>query len=253
MARRIGIATGLIVLAVCAAFGQQSAAQFEVASVKRAEGGGPAGDIPRNMESSPGRFAMRNVPLRYCLEWAYSLQDYEIVGPEWIKADERYDIFAKAPGPASDEEMRPMLQALLLERFRMKVHRERREMVAYVLLPGKGPAKVKETAADSQPALAPDPNGGVLFRHFPITRLTFLLTRRMDHPVLDQTGLKGIYDYTLDISGLSEFSGTASPDPNGVSIFMAIQQDLGLKLELRKQQPIDILAIDSVSKAPTEN
>jgi uncharacterized protein (TIGR03435 family) len=57
----------------------------------------------------------------------------------------------------------------------------------------------------------------------------------------------------VDISGLSEFSGTASPDPNGVSIFMAIQQDLGLKLEPRKQQPIDILVIDSASKAPTEN
>jgi uncharacterized protein (TIGR03435 family) len=253
MAQRIGFATGLIVLTVCAAFGQQSSARFEVASVKRAEGGSPPGDIPRNMDTSPGHFAMRNVPLRYCLEWAYSLQDYEIVGPDWIKGEERYDIFAKAPGPASDEEMRPMLQALLIERFQMKVHRETKEVPAYVLLPGKGPAKVKESATDSQPGLAQGNNGGTLFRHFAITRLTFLLTRRMDHPVLDQTGLKGIYDYTVELSGLSEFSGPPNPDPNGISIFAAIQQDLGLKLELRKQQPIDLFVIDSVSKAPTEN
>jgi uncharacterized protein (TIGR03435 family) len=250
MTQRLGMAITLMTLA---AFGQPSAARFEVASVKKAESGGPPGDIPRNMDTSPGHFAMRNVPLRYCLEWAYSLRDYEIAGPDWIKGEERYDIFAKAPGPATDEEMRPMLQALLLERFQMKVHRETREMVAYLLLPGKGAAKVKESAADSQPGLVPNKEGGVLFRHFGISRLTFLLTRRMDHPVLDQTGLTGIYDYTVDISGLSEFSGPPNPDPNGMSIFAAIQQDLGLKLELRKQQPIDLLVIDSVNKVPTAN
>jgi uncharacterized protein (TIGR03435 family) len=196
---------------------------------------------------------MRNVPLRYCLEWAYSLQDYELVGPDWIKGEERYDIYANAPGPATDEAMRPMLQALLLERFQMKVHRETREMAAYLLLPGKGAAKVKDSAADSQPGFVPNKEGGVLFRHFGISRLTFLLTRRMDHPVLDQTGLKGIYDYSLDLSGLSEFSGPPNPDPNGMSIFAAIQQDLGLKLELHKQQPIDVLVIDAANKVPTAN
>jgi uncharacterized protein (TIGR03435 family) len=145
-----------------------------------------------------------------------------------------------------------MLQALLLERFQMKVHRETREMPAYLLLPGKGTAKVKESAADSQPGIVSSKEG-VLFRHFGLSRLTFLLTRRMDHPVLDQTGLKGIYDYTIDISGLSEFSGPPNPDPNGITIFAAIQEDLGLKLELRKQQPIDVFVIDAVSKAPTAN
>jgi uncharacterized protein (TIGR03435 family) len=242
-----------MILVTLAAFGQQSAARFEVASVKKAESGGPPGDIPRNMDSSPGHFAMRNVPMRYMMEWAYSLHDYELVGPDWIKGEERYDIFAKAPGPATDEEMRPMLQALLLERFQMKVHRETREMAAYLLLPGKGAAKVKESEPDSQPGLVPNKEGGVTFRHFGLSRLTFLLTRRMDHPVLDQTGLKGIYDYTLDLSGLSEFSGPPNPDPNGMSIFAAIQQDLGLKLELRKQQPIDVLVIDAANKVPTAN
>src|SRR3979411_1219279 len=76
---------------------------FEVASVKRGVGGGPPGDIPRNMDGSPGSFAMRNVPLRYALEWAYNLQDYQIAGPDWIVSEERYDILAKAPGPATND------------------------------------------------------------------------------------------------------------------------------------------------------
>ena len=126
-------------------------------------------------------------------------------------------------------------------------------MEAYVLLPGKGPAKVKEAAAEGEPRLNPGSDGKVEFHKFGISRLTFLLTRRMDHPVLDLTGLKGIYDYSVDISGLSEFSGPPSADPNGVSIFTAIQQDLGLKLEAHKQQPISMLVIDAVSKVPIEN
>ena len=168
-------------------------------------------------------------------------------------SEDRFDIFATAPAPATDEEMRPMLQALLLERFQMKVHRETREMAAYLLLPGKGAAKVKESAPFSQPGFDRGPNGETTFRHFGISRLTFLLTRRMDHPVLDQTGLIGFYDYTVDLTGLSEFSGPPNPDPNAPSIFSAIQHDLGLKLELRKPQPIDVLVIDAVNKVPTEN
>src|ERR1700733_4492007 len=70
--------------------GPAASLAFEVASVKHAGSGGPPGDIPRNMDNSPGHFIMRNVPLRYCLEWAYNLQDYEISGPDWIKSDERY-------------------------------------------------------------------------------------------------------------------------------------------------------------------
>lgn len=253
MAQRILTPAMLAVLTACPAFSQAPVARFEVASVKRAETTASPGDIPRNMDPSPGHFSMRNVPLRYCLEWAYGLKDYEIEGPEWIKGDERYDIFATAPGAATDEQMRPMLQTLLLERFQMKVHRETRPMSVYVLLPGKGPAKVKAAAGDDPPRLGAGQNGGTLFHKFPLSRLAFLLTRRMDHPVLDQTGLTELYDYTVDLSGLAEFSNPAQPEPTATSIFSAIQQDLGLRLEARKQQPIEILAIDAVNKVPTAN
>ncbi len=250
MIQRLGIA---ILLTALALFGQQAGARFEVASVKKAAGDGNPGDIPHNVDSSPGHFMMRNLSLRYCLEWAFSLEDYQVEGPDWIKSDERYDLVARAPGPATDDEMRPMLQNLLLERFQLKVHRETRPLQAYVLLPGKGPAKVQNSAADSQPGLVPGKNGEVTFRHFGMSRLTFLLTRRMGKPVLDQSGLKGIFDYTLNISGLSEFSGPSNGEPVGVTIFAAIQDDLGLKLEARKQEPIDLFIVDAANKVPIAN
>lgn len=224
---------------------------FEVASVKRAAGGGPPGDIPRNMDSSPGSFVMRNVPLRYALEWAYDLKDFEISGPDWIISDDRYDIIAKAAGPATNEQMRPMLQTLLLERLKMKVHRETRQLPVYVLLPGKGPAKVKPASPDGEATLSGAATGA-FFHNQPISRFTFMLTRRMDRPVLDKTGLTGVYDYTIDLSGLG-FNGQPPQDPTaGPSIFTAVQDNLNLRLEAQRA-PIEVLVIDQVDRMPLEN
>jgi uncharacterized protein (TIGR03435 family) len=234
----------------CAAFGQ-APSKFEVASVKRASSGANPGDIPRNMDASPGHFAMFNVPLRYALEWAYNMKDFEITGPDWIKADERYDIVAKAAAPVSDQQIRLMLQALLIERFQMKTHTEKKELSVYVLLPGKATPKVKESSDGAAPSISGGPSGAS-FHNQPISRFTFMLTRRLDRPVLDMTGLKGAYDFTVDLSGLG-FGGNPPPaESTGPSIFTAVQNDLGLKLEARKQ-PIDILMIDSVNKIPTAN
>jgi bla regulator protein blaR1 len=242
----IAVPLGLGVL-----FAQQPSAKFEVASVRRAVRSGGPGDVPQNMESSPGHFAMRNKPLRYCLEWAYDLKDYEIAGPDWIKDEERYDIVANAAGPATNDQMRPMLQALLIERFQMKLHRETREMQVYALVLGKGAPKVKPPAPGEVEGLSGGANG-VRFQKEPISRLTFLLTRRMDRPVLDKTGLNGLYDFTIDISGLNNVNPQTADDATGPSIFTAVQADLGLKLESRKE-PIKILVIDSANKVPTEN
>ncbi|HTP33905.1 MAG TPA: TIGR03435 family protein [Candidatus Acidoferrales bacterium] len=224
--------------------------KFDVASVKKLNTTGPPGDIPRNADPAPGHFHMTNVPMRMLLEWAYDLKDYQISGPDWIKIDERYEVIAKAAGPAPESEVRQMLQSLLLERFQMKVHRETRELPVYVLLPGKGAPKVKEVAADVQPTGRGD-GTSVTFVGQPISRFTFMLSRRMDRPVLDMSGLTGRYEYTVDTSGLG-FNGREPEVPGGTSIFTAVQRDLNLRLEARKE-PIQILVIDSISKVPTEN
>ncbi len=242
----------VIILALAAACAGQSP-KFDVASVKKVEGGAPPGDIPRNMETTPGNFAMRNIALRFAIEWAWDLKDFEIIGPDWIKAEERYDIIAKAGHPASENEMRQMLQTLLQERFQMKIHRETKELPVYVLLPGKGEAKVKPAGPDDKPGLSGNAQG-TTFTGFPISRFTFMLTRRMDRPVLDQTGLKGIYTYTIDLSGLG-FAGRPAERQEGEagpSIFTTVQRDLGLRLEARKE-PISMLVIDSANKVPIEN
>ena len=240
----------LMAVSVGVALGQADPV-FEAASVKRVTSGPNPGDIPRNMDSNPGHFAMYNVPLRYVIEWAYNLKDYEIVGPDWIKADERYDIVAKAEGPVPADKIRLMVQALIVERFQMKSHTEKKELSCYVLMPGKKASKLKEAAPDGQPTISGSPTG-TTFHNQPVSRFTFMLTRRLDRPVLDLTGLKGTYDFTIDLSGLGFGGNPPPPESTGPSVFAAVQDDLGLKLEARKQ-PIDILVIDSVEKIPVQN
>ncbi len=223
--------------------------QFEVASIRVAHDGPNPGDIPRNLDTSPGHLTMRNVPLRHAILWAYDLKDYQVSGPDWIKGDERYDIIAKAAGPVPESQVRLMLQALLTSRFQMKTHREQKEMAVYVLAPGKGAPKVKESS-DEAASISNSP-AGVTFHHQPISRFTFMLTRRLDRPVLDGTGLAGLYDFTIDLSGLG-FNGRPAEDASAPSVFTTVQRDLNLKLESRKEK-IDTLVVDSANKVPLEN
>jgi uncharacterized protein (TIGR03435 family) len=240
---------GAIILAASSP-AQTPAPAFEVASVKHSSGGGPPGDIPRNMDDSPGHFAMHNVGLRFALQWAYDLKDYEMVLPDWMINEERYDIDARAAGLATNDQMRPMLQTLLKERLQMKLHFEKKEQQVYLLTRGSGTPKVKVASADEKPSITGGPEG-TTFHNFPISRFTFLLTRRMDHPVLDRTGLTGNYVYTVDLSGLGFHDGPAGA-PDAPSIFTTVQRDLGLKLEPKKEI-IDTLVIDHCEKVPIAN
>src|ERR1051326_4261202 len=242
--------TYVFVLTALLATGAVQKPAFEVATVKRNPTLGPVVDIPRNQDTSPGRFRMTDVPLRYMLEWAYDLKDYEVTGPTWIVANDRFDVVAKAETAATDDEMRPMLQTLLSERFQMKLHRETRELPVYVLVPGKGPALVKPAPADEKQAIGLE-DGRTAFHNFPISRFTFMLTRRLDQPTLDLTGLKGMFDFSIDLSGLG-FNGNPPADTTGPSVFNAVHNDLGLKLEARKH-PIEVLVVDHAEKIPKEN
>jgi uncharacterized protein (TIGR03435 family) len=241
------IARSTFVLALAAQIAVAQKPAFDAASVKKVESGGPPGDIARNMDNSPGRFAMRNIPLRFALEWAYDLQDYEIQGPAWIAGEERYDIVATAPG-ATNDQMRLMLRTLIDERFQMKSHWETRDTQCYVLTRGKGEPKLKPS--EGEPSLG-GRGGGPMFHNQPVSRFTFLLTRRLAAPVLDETGLKGTYDFSVDLSGLG-FNGGEPQDANAPSIFSTVQTDLGLKLVAAKR-PIKVLIVDSASKVPTAN
>ncbi len=256
-------AAGLIGLASCAAFGQAPAAPaFDVASVKLLK----MSDIEKakardSIESSPGGLTMRNVSLRLCLQWAYDVKDYQVSGPLWVES-ERYEIMAKAAGPASDREMKPMLQALLADRFKLTLHREKKDLPVYALIQGKNPPKL-QPSDETWPKGLKIVGRAVTLPHLSMPQLADMLTRQMDRPVVDLTGLTGFFDLTVDVSATAGDGGPGKEaDRNqmlinakmmmGQSLLSVLQDQLGLKVEARKL-PADALIVDHGEKVPTEN
>jgi uncharacterized protein (TIGR03435 family) len=236
----------------------QRAPVFEVASVRvsqLAKSGGE-GATREGLELSPGSLRMHNISLRSAIRWAYGVMDFQISGPGWLAA-ERYDIVAKAPDSKGADRMRPMLQALLAERFRMAVHRETKDLPLYALLVGKKGPKMEPAKAGGPAAMRP--NGGALeFRNTSMPELAERLTTRpfrMDRPVIDQTGLPGAFDFTLKLAGGgAELKSTLEQAElqQDTSLFRGALQDLGLRLEARKG-PVEIVVVDRSEKVPLEN
>jgi uncharacterized protein (TIGR03435 family) len=227
---------------------------FEVASVKAAQQGGRP-----LVKSDPAQWSCLNCSLEALLTQAYAVFEYQIDGPAWMKTT-RFDVAAKLPaGGARD--FRQMLQALLTERFKMKTHRESREMPVYELVIGKGGPKLEEVAT---PAPAPPPRpavdrdgfpnipggtgllvfngrGRMQFRGQIMKNVAHYLSGQVDRPVLDATGLKGTYAMTL-----------SWPMEEGETIFDALERQLGLKLKATKGS-VDMVVVEHVEKTPIEN
>ncbi len=269
-----------------AASAASPAPTFEVASVKPNKSGGNG---VRIMFQPGGRFTASNVTLKFLIRMAYGVQDFQITGgPVWLTSD-KYDIEAKAEGPAEidmrtmtdaqrDADMdrrKLMVQALLADRFKLTLHKESKDASIYALVVAKNGLKIKEATAEeltppdpNEPPKPPDAKGRMQGRGIRMglgeltgqaTKLSFLaevLSNQVGRTVVDQTGLKGDYDFTLkwtpDESQGQMFRspGDAPPpsDPNGPSIFTAIQEQLGLRLEAKKG-PVDLLVIDHAEKA----
>ena len=197
-------------------------------------------------------------PLLGLLMMAYQVEPFQIVGgPSW-RDSERYDILAKAEGQAAptNAQVNLMLQALLADRFRLRFHRETRELPVYRLVVGKGGPKLKESAADAQSSLSFG-SGGAL-QEITVSKGSMeQLARQLSNsgigrPVRDGTGLTGSYDYKLKwLPGMRAGPDAAADTGGPPSIFTALQEQLGLKLESGKG-PGEVLVIDHVEK-PSEN
>ena len=238
-----------------------------------------------------GRVNITSATLRTLLSLAYRVQDFQIIGgPDWINVD-RFDVLARPsedyqPQPIpcirADCPLTPvqlMMQGLLEDRFGLKTHRETRELPVYELTIGKSGFKLKEVSAPSPPApgdappkFPPPPPPGVTMG-FPFgfaasgaqfAVLDSLLEEILGRPVIDKTGIKGNYDFKIVYSREGLPGNGPAPPPPGPdggpgpnpsdprpSIFTALQEELGLKLESSKG-PVEVLVIDSVSR-PTEN
>jgi uncharacterized protein (TIGR03435 family) len=235
---------------IVSAYGQPA---FEVASIRASQIGKAGGEGSRreNIQAAPGSLNMRNVSLKSCIRWAYHVMDYQVSGPGWL-GFERFDIVAKAEGPASEEQLRAMMQALLAERFKLAVHRETKELTAYTLLVGKNGPKFHESTSEGETSIEPEKKTmTVTVQRAPVTQLVEMLANILHAPVLDHTELKGRYDITINIAKYLPEAGDASPDPIAL-IVTGLQQELGLKLESKKT-PVDLVVVDHAEKVQVEN
>ena len=216
---------------------------FEAASVKPAA---PITGRGGRTTSSGDRSTYANTTLLNVLARAYLVKGYQIDGPSWIKTD-RYDIVAKAPDNTPKDQIPLMLQALLADRFQLKLHREPRQMTVYELIV-KGAAKLEKSEGELGYDIA---NGRRELKNHTTAQLTDFLAGILQRPVFDRTNLTGTYNFRLEMS-MEELGGiNAKPDSPAPSIFTIIE-GLGLKLESRKE-PVEVIVIDSGNKVPTEN
>jgi uncharacterized protein (TIGR03435 family) len=229
-----------------------------VASIKP----GDPNDQRESILTSPGgRFTAKGVTLRELISEAYDLRDHQISGgPGWM-GSARFDIDARpssaveiALGPAGFSQIRPMIQSLLEERFRLAVHRETKQEPVYELVVARGGPKLKEvpdSANASQSGLHTE-RQKIVGTAARAPMLARVLAGRLGRSVIDKTGLTGKYDFTLEYTPdpgplAGEQDAPPPPDSSGPSLFTALQDQLGLKLESAKG-PVEVLVIDHAEK-----
>jgi uncharacterized protein (TIGR03435 family) len=238
---------GLALLLSAAGWSQS----FEVASVRQAQEGGRRGPF-ESVQVSPGSLTMRAVRFRTAVAWAYGVRDFQVTGPDWMDRV-GFDIVAKSAGEAKENELRLMLRTLLAERCKLEVHLERKEQPAWVLTIGKNGLNpnIKESDSDGDPLIQPNlGKGEVTVKRAPVGQLVELLAKVLRGPVVNETGLDGKYDATVNILKYMP-DGTGAPDLEALAI-RAIQAEFGLKVEYRKTM-MDLVVVDRAEKAPVEN
>jgi uncharacterized protein (TIGR03435 family) len=201
-----------------------------------------------------GRFTMDNVTLSDMMKFGYGLvSGAQLVVPEWT-GQVRFDVEAKAPADTKTPELRLMLQTLLDERLHLKLRREQRVLPYLALAKGKSAPKIKAAEMVLNPNVGPQVPGHISHPQMSMQGLATLLSRFERETVVDQTGLAGEYQVSLEWSP-ENFS--AQPDANAPpaerpSLFTAVSEQLGLKLESRRG-PLEVLVVESVSREPEAN
>jgi uncharacterized protein (TIGR03435 family) len=270
----VGVLNAPRLQAQSSASGATRPPEFEVASIKANN----SGEQRTSMRALPGRIEGTNRTLKLLIQNAYRLQDFQIVGgPGWLNSA-RFDISAKADGAVTQAEVALMLRKLLADRFKLISHTETREMALYALArsrtDGSVGAQLRASNADClgerssprRPQSSPSPGqapecgfresaGNMMARGIDLDAFAAELAAYASRPVVDKTALIGKFDLTLnwtpEQSAPPDGSGSPPADPNQPSIFTALQEQLGLKLESTRG-PVDVLVIDSAEK-PSDN
>ena len=282
---RYGIAAVLLTVAVSA----QERPAFEVASIRPTAP--DQNEVVVGVRITGAQLRISRWPLKEYLSMAYRLSPQQISGPDSMSA--LYDISATIPAGVPEDKVPEMLQALFADRFALKAHLEKKEFPVYALEVGKDGLKVNEVQLDAAASGAPaatnvqgtggnngvslDGGDGSSFslvpnrvevRRMTMDRFAGLATRFLDRPLVDFTGLTGRYDLTLDLPPedytamlirAAVGQGIQLP-PQALQLLnagssnplKASMEKAGFRLDARTA-PLDILVIDSIAKAPTEN
>ena len=309
----------IVLLSLVVGVAAAGAQTFEVASVKVAPPLDPqkilSGQQRVGMKVAGSNVDIENVGLPELLALAFKMRSTQMKTPSWLNTGDplaaltstRFNIHAKLPAGAGEEQVPQMLQTLLVERFKLAFHRETKEQNAYALVIGKDGSKLEPSPPDDpKPSDAPTssrpdpvqvsgnpqsgmtikgPNGAGMTMQMGQDGIMHLVTEKMtleqlagsverfvDRPVVDQTGLKGNYKMSLDLSmadmlaaaraagvnvpaGAGGFAGSPAAGPadpgGGISIFKSVEK-MGLKLEPRKSS-VEYLVVDNLEKTPTDD
>ena len=232
-----------LLLLLMTGVGQLQGPQFEVASIRA---------VPHGQEGMTsldpyggGPLTVKNGTLQYLITMAYGVQPKQILGqPDWLGV-RQYDVSAKPEGDGrlTFEQMRPMLQRLLVQRFHLAVHRELREEAGSALVVAKGGTKLTPGKEGTANYILRD---GIRSPGMSLAGLATMLAIPAGKPVVDRTGVEGLYEIKLS------FAPDGVAESSLPSLFTAVEQQMGLKLVPQKV-PVEVLVIDHVESEPTEN
>jgi len=265
--------------------------KFEVASVHPS----PAvrqDSVAIGVHTDGAQVHINALPMLDYVARAYRVRQHQVIGPDWLTSG-RYDVSAKLPDGANSDQIPEMIQSLLLERFQLKVHREKRELPAYVITAGKPPLNMKLLPPDANPLpskgtadvqASGDASGvsvnlgngssytfanGVFTGHkLTMDQLARMVERYVDRPMVDMTGIPGSYDFSFKVSDednqvmlIHAAVGAGMQLPPQVVQFAAngsvsslMDGFQSLGLKMESRKaPIDVLVVDSLSKTPSEN
>lgn len=222
--------------------------EFDAASIKP----NTSADGHSSTRLTPGQAFLENVSLRKCIALAWNIsedRESSISAPDWLDV-ERFDIVAKFAPTSPPDQVRLMLQNLLADRFRLKLHRESKEVPVYALVIGKNEPKFEQSAPGTQGTFSMNA-GHLAGKAVPMSAMADRLSSHLfglGRPVVDRTGLEGLYDFVLDWTPDS----VPGADDSRPSLFTALQEQLGLRLEAARGA-VAVMVVDSIERKPVSN
>jgi uncharacterized protein (TIGR03435 family) len=223
-------------------------AEFEVATVKVPPPVALGTSIAINLGTfRNGTLTLTNVTLGECLQYAFTLASQDqVAGPDWIKSrDTPFDIVGKAAPSTDLDGARRMLRALLADRLRLAVRMEQRPFTVVAVVPARNGSRLTP-AREGESTPGSGAPGRIAGQQMPISALVSLLSRFEGELFVDRTGLTGRYRIAL------EWAPGNDANRNGPSLSEALEEQLGLRLE-RRREPLDVIVVEKAERVPTDN